>query len=156
MAKLTPKRPRADSLEVATKALEAAKLPPLAPPPHLTLRPCDGPFFDAIVTARPRDTWTTADLVVAVQLARGQADMELLQESIDESGLIIDGKINPAAELLDKMARRCLAMARQLKVDTIATVGKAQDIHKGAAVERIARGAPSGDMDLIPGLGAMQ
>ncbi|MCX2521326.1 hypothetical protein [Pseudomonas aeruginosa] len=105
--------------------------------------------------ARPRDTWTEADLILASSLARAYADIEHLQQRIDDDGLLLeDGKPNPACDLLDKMTRRALATARQLKVDTIATVGKAQDIHKGAALERTARTRL--DDDLIPTLGTVQ
>jgi hypothetical protein len=52
------------------------------------------------------------------------------------------------------MSRRALATGRQLKVDTIATVGKAQNIPKGAALERDARAQL--DDELIPTLATMQ
>ncbi|EPO8314389.1 TPA: hypothetical protein ACV5NF_003692 [Pseudomonas aeruginosa] len=92
--------------------------------------------------------------MLAANLARTYADIEALQASIDRDGLLVDGKVNPACELLDKMTRRSLAMGRQLMVATIATVGKAQDIHKGASLERTAR--QQVDDDLIPTLGTLQ
>ncbi|EML3182070.1 TerS protein [Pseudomonas paraeruginosa] len=153
--KTTPRRPRSDSAKAATAAAQAAALGPIAPP--ACVRVCDRsrPFWDAIVLARPRDTWTEADLILAASLARAYADIEHLQQRIDDDGLLLDdGKPNPACDLLDKMTRRALATARQLKVDTIATVGKAQDIHKGAALERTARTRL--DDDLIPTLGTVQ
>ena len=106
------------------------------------------------MTARPRDTWTDADLVLAGSLARAYADMEALQASIEHDGMLVEGKINPACELLDKITKRALATGRQLMVATIATVGKAQDIHKGAALERSAR--QHVDDPLIPTLGTLQ
>lgn len=149
--KLTPKRRRSDSEKAAVQAAQAAALPPLPPPEHLMLREDVRPFWDAIVQARPRDTWTDADLAMAANLARTQADIEAVQANIDADGLMVGGKPNPACDLLDKMTRRALATARQLKVDTISTVGKAQDIHKGAALERKARTRKADD-DLIPRL----
>ncbi|HFZ2573616.1 TPA: hypothetical protein ACIJ25_003136 [Pseudomonas aeruginosa] len=92
--------------------------------------------------------------MLAANLARTYADIEALQVRIDRDGLLVDGKVNPACELLDKMTRRSLAMGRQLMVATIATVGKAQDIHKGAALERAA--GQQVDDDLIPTLGTLQ
>lgn len=152
--KTTPRRHRSDSAKAATKAAQAAALGPLAPPAYVRVLKRARPFWDAIVLARPRDTWTESDLVLAASLARDYADLEILRKSIDADGLLIDGKPNPACDLLDKMTRRALATARQLKVDTIATVGKAQDIHKGAALEREAR--QQFDDDLIPTLGTLQ
>ena len=152
--KTTDRRTRSDSAKAAVAASQAVALGPLQPPAHVRLRDCDRPFWNAIVTARPRDTWTDADLVLAGNLARAYADMETLQESIERDGMLVEGKINPACDLLDKMTRRALATGRQLMVATIATVGKAQDIHKGAALERSAR--QHEDDDLIPTLGTLQ
>ena len=151
--KVTPKRHRSDSAKAAVQAAQNVAQGPIAPPGCVTLRPQDRAFWEAIVSARPRDTWTDADLVVAANLARTQADIETVQASIDTAGLLVDGKPNPACDLLDKMTRRALAMGRQLMVATIATVGKAQDIGKGAALERQARQEHD---DLIPTLGMMQ
>lgn len=152
--KTTDRRPRSDSAKAAVAASQAVALGPLQPPAHVRLRESDRPFWNAIVAARPRDTWTDADLVLAGNLARAYADMETLQESIERDGMLVEGKINPACDLLDKMTRRALATGRQLMVATIATVGKAQDIHKGAALERDAR--QHVDDDLIPTLGTLQ
>ena len=152
--KTTDRRPRSDSAKAAVAASQAVALGPLQPPAHVRLRESDRPFWNAIVTARPRDTWTDADLVLAGNLARAYADMETLQESIERDGMLVEGKINPACDLLDMMTRRALATGRQLMVATIATVGKAQDIHKGAALERGAR--QHEDDDLIPTLGTLQ
>jgi len=152
--KTTDRRTRSDSAKAAVAASQAVAFGPLQPPAHVRLRDCDRPFWNAIVTARPRDTWTAADLVLAGNLARTYADMEILQEGIERDGMLVDGKINPACDLLDKMTRRALATGRQLMVATIATVGKAQDIHKGAALEREAR--QHIDDDLIPTLETLQ
>ncbi|MBA1298160.1 TerS protein [Pseudomonas carnis] len=152
--KTTDRRTRSDSAKAAVAASQAVALGPLQPPAHVRLRGCDRPFWNAIVTARPRDTWTDADLVLAGNLARAYADMEILQEGIERDGMLVEGKINPACDLLDKMTRRALATGRQLMVATIATVGKAQDIHKGAALERGAR--QHIDDDLIPTLETLQ
>lgn len=152
--KTTDRRARSDSAKAAVAASQAVALGPLQPPAHARLRESDRPFWNAIVTARPRDTWTDADLVLAGSLARAYADMETLQESIERDGMLVEGKINPACDLLDKMTRRALATGRQLMVATIATVGKAQDINKGAALERGAR--QHEDDDLIPTLGTLQ
>jgi hypothetical protein len=153
--KLTPKRQRSDSAKAAVAATQAAALPPLSPPAHVTLRPQDGPFWTAIVTARPRDTWNEVDLASAANLARCQADIEALQAQIDADGFIVGDKINPACELLEKMSRRALALTRAIAVNTVATVGRSADIVKGAELERQAR-ADMQDDGLIPTLRAVK
>lgn len=152
--KLTARRPRSDSAKAAVAAAQAVALGPLPPPACVRVGKAARPFWDAIVTARPRDTWTDADLILAANLARAYADLEQLQEAVDRDGLLIDGKANPACDLLDKMTRRALATARQLKVDTITTVGKAETLPKAAALEREARHQI--DDELIPTLGTLQ
>ncbi|MCE8002152.1 P27 family phage terminase small subunit [Billgrantia ethanolica] len=148
--KTTTRRHRSDSAKAAVTAAQAAALEPLSPPAFARLREEDRPAWDAIVTARPRDTWTEADLILAAQLARAYGDIAALEEHIDKQGMILGDQINPACTLLDKVSRRALAMARQLKIDTISVVGKSQDIHKGAALERDARRGIDDDDDLIP------
>lgn len=146
--KTTDRRHRSDSAKAAVAATQAAALGPLAPPPFVRLRESDRPAWNAIVMARARDTWTEADLILAAHLARAYGDIAQLEVQIDEEGLMFGGEINPACTLLEKLSRRALAIARQLKVDTISVVGKSQDIHKGATLERDAR--QSIDDDLIP------
>lgn len=151
--KTTPRRHRSDSAKAAVSAAQSAALGPLAPPSCVRLREADEPYWNAIVLARPRDTWTEADLILAGQLARAYGDIASLEALIDEQGLILvdlagPKEANPACDLLEKVARRALAIARQLKIDTISTVGKNEDIQKGAELEREARLAI--DDDLIP------
>ncbi len=152
--KTTPRRPRSDSARAAVAAAQAVALGPIAPPAFVRVGKAARPFWDAIVTARPRDTWTDADLILAASLARAYADIEQLQKTLDRDGFILDGKAHPAIAIMENMSRRALATGRQLKVDTIATVGKAEDLPKSAALERDARAQL--DDDLIPTLATMQ
>lgn len=148
--KTTARRRRSDSAKAAVSAAQAATLGPLPPPAFVRLRDSDRPIWDAIVTARPRDTWTEADLVLAAHLARAYGDIRELEDAIDAQGMLVGGEINPACALLEKTSRRALAIARQLKVDTISVVGKSQDINKGSALERDARQGVEDDDGLIP------
>lgn len=148
--KSTARRHRSDSAKAAVAAAQAAVMKPLQPPPCVRVRKQDKKFWEAIVTARQRDTWTEADLVLAAQLARAYGDLAELEAYIDENGMIQGDQINPACTLLDKVSRRALAIARQLKIDTISVVGKSQDIHKGAALERDARQGVDDEDSLIP------
>ena len=156
--KVTARRLRSDSARAAISAHQNAAAGAIEPPEHVRLRPGDRPFWDAIVLARPRDTWTDADLALAAQLARTMADIEGLEKQIDADGLLIDGKVNPACDLLDKMQRRALAVSRQLMVTTLATVGRAQDINQGATLQREAQAQLDllTDNPLIPTLRVVQ
>lgn len=148
--KMTPKRPRSDSAAAAIAAAQAAALGAIEPPAHITLRPQDRPFWDAIVLARPRDTWTQSDLALAGVLARCQADIETLQARLDQDGLLIGDKPHPASDMLDKATRRAMALTRAIAVNTVATVGRRADIANAAELERNAR--QDDDDDLIPTL----
>ena len=87
--KVVAKRNRSDSISAAVRASQASALGPLAPPEHISLREGDLPFWNAIVTARTRDTWTDIDLTAAATLARTQADIEKLQARLDTVGYIL-------------------------------------------------------------------
>lgn len=144
--KLAPKRNRSDSISAAVRASQAAALGPLDPPDHVTLRDGDRPFWDAIVTSRARETWTTIDLCTAANLARTQADIEQLQARLDSEGYTLDsGKVNPVAALVERLTRRTVALSRVLHVHAIATVGKSEDAAKALANEKNAY-APQDDL----------
>ena len=148
--KVTPRRKRSDSAAAAVAAAQAVALGPIPPPAHVALRDGDRPFWDAIVTARPRDTWTDIDLTTAANLARCQADIERLQAQLDATGYVIDGKANPLAALVDTLSRRSVALSRALHTHAEATVGRAANSAKAAANERKAR--EQSDDGLIPKL----
>jgi hypothetical protein len=147
--KPTPKRDRADSAKAAVTAIQSAALGPIAPPKFVTVRKQDRPLWNAIVMARPRDTWNDADLILASHLARAYGDMAHIESHIDRNGMVVGGTTNPACALLDKATRRALALARQLKVDAVSTVGKSRDIRNGSELETRARDALQDD-ELIP------
>lgn len=147
--KIKQKRQRSDSTTAAVSAIQSAAKAPLKPPAFVNVKKRDMSRWNAIVLARPRDTWTEADLILAGHLTRAYADMAQLEDFIDEKGMITEGEINPACAMLDKATRRALALARQLKIDAVSTVGKSRDIRKGSELESDARKSLEDD-DLIP------
>lgn len=154
--KVTPRRRRSDSAAAAVAASQAAALGPLPPPAHVNLRPCDRPFWDAIVQARARDTWTEPDLASAAAMARAQADIERLQADIDREGELVtlgngSPALSPKVKLLGALVTRVTALARLLHVDALSTLGDRRDGAKALANERQAR-ADHDDDDLIPRL----
>lgn len=133
--KLTPKRTRSDSAKAAVQAHQNAAQAPIEPPGYVTLpEPCK-PFWQAIVTSRPRDTWTDADLVQAANLARTLHAIESAPVGSDDHA---------------KLTRLAMALSRAVYVHATATVGRAADTVLEATAERHAR-LEDGD-DLIPRL----
>lgn len=146
--KTTAKRARTDTAKAAIKATQNATLPPIDPPTCINLRPADRPFWDRIITSKARDNWTDIDLVTAGHLARAQADIETLQKQIDIDGYVLDGKVNPAAQMLETLSKRAIALTRVLQVHALATVGRSADTVDAAKLERDAR--QNDDDELIP------
>lgn len=107
---------KAGSVESAVKAMfDAAN--PLEVPAYCTLRDGDAPFWQAIIRARARDEWTDADLIVAAQLARCQADTECEQRVLDSEGNVRDdGSINPRLAVVEQLTRRGMALMRTLRM----------------------------------------
>jgi hypothetical protein len=147
--KVTPKRRRSDSAAAAIAAAQSAALGPLQPPAHVVLREGDRPFWNAIMLARARDTWTDVDLTTAATLARTQADIELLYETVSKAGYVQGEKPHPLAAIVETLTRRAVALTRVLHVHAEATVGKSEDAAKALELERKAR---QEDDDLIPTL----
>lgn len=152
--KTTPRRHRSDSAKAAVKAAQNAAAAPIDPPACVTLRTGDRPFWDAVVSSKARDNWTEVDLVTAAQLARAQADIEGLQKKVDAEGYILDGRINPAAQMLETLSKRAVALTRVLQVHALATVGRSADTVQANQLERQAR-QPIDD-ELIPTMGRLQ
>ncbi|MCZ8395892.1 TerS protein [Achromobacter ruhlandii] len=151
--KVTPKRKRSDSAAAAIQAHQNAALGPLEPPKHIQLRDIDRPFWNAIMTARARDTWTDIDLAHAANLSRAQADIERLHQALAAELDITDDDINPKHKLIETLTRRAVALARMLHVHAQATVGRSQDAAKALQNER---SVAIEDDPLIPTLRAVK
>jgi hypothetical protein len=112
---------KADTAAAAVQAMvDAAKGPPTCPK-HVRLRDGDQPFWDGVVCARAREEWTEADLVVAGQLARCQADIERESVSLDAEGTVVTNDrgtlvCNPRVSVLEQLARREMALMRTLRM----------------------------------------
>ncbi|MCA0241413.1 MAG: terminase [Proteobacteria bacterium] len=132
--KSTPRRKPSTSAAAAVQAAQNVAQGPIAPPQYVSLpEPCR-PFWDAVMTSRPRDTWTDSDLVLAANLARTQHAIEAAPVGSDEHA---------------KLTRLAMALARAVAVHPTATVGRAADMVNAATAEREARQEHD---DLIPTL----
>lgn len=154
---MTAKRTRSDSATSAVAAMRAASAGPIKPPRFVHLRKGDKPFWDSIVRARARDSWTDSDLVLAGNLARCLSDIERLQKEIDLEGDVLKNDrgtqvINPKHSLLETLSRRAVSLSRTLQVHAQATQGDSRDQGKKATKQREAEKvlAKQDDEDLIP------
>ena len=143
------KRTRSDSAESAVKAMLDAAKGEILPPAHIALRERDWPFWAGVVRARARDEWSDADLVVASQLAKCQADIELEQTKLDNEATVIPNErgtmcVNPRVAVLEQYARREMALMRTLRMG-----GRvAGDATKEAARRSVQRGAEKARAEL--------
>ena len=135
--KLTPKR-TSSTCEIALQAHQNAASAPIEPPEYVALPEACKPFWKAIVTSRPRDTWTDSDLVLAANLARVNFAIQWMEVGSDEHA---------------KLTRLAMALARSVAVHPTATVGRAADMVNAATLEREVRSQD--DDDLIPRLRAV-
>lgn len=115
------KRSHPNSASCAVKAMADAIKGPHQPPSHVAMREGDWPFWDAIMCARARDEWLAVDLVVAVQLARTQADIERESALLDQEGSMLENArgtmvMNPRVSVLEMLARREMAIMRSLRM----------------------------------------
>lgn len=81
-----------------------------------------------------------ADLVVAAQLARCQADIESESQALETEGSVIENGrgtpvMNPRHAVLEQLARREMAMMRSLQMVGSAR-GKREDLEKGRKLQR--------------------
>lgn len=134
------KRARSDSAASAVKAMVNAALPQLELPAHVRLRDGDRPFWDGVLRARARDEWIEADLVVAAQLARCQADIELEQQLLTSEGSVVENMkgtqiMNPRVTVLEQLSRREMALMRTLRMGG-RVAGDTRDLAGKRAIER--------------------
>jgi hypothetical protein len=137
------KRETAFSPEAQVKAMMNVAAGQLKPPSHVQLREQDLPFWDGVLRARARDEWIEADLVVAAQLARCQADIEVEQQFLYAEGSLLENArgtqvMNPRVTVLEQLSRREMALMRTLRMGGIAR-GEVRDQVNKRSLERQAR-----------------
>jgi hypothetical protein len=136
------RKQRSDSSTSAVKAMvNAAKTH--AVPKHCALRPADMAFWDGILLSRAHDEWSPADLVVAAQLARTQADIEAQSKHLDAEGTVLENArgtpvMNPRVTVLEQLARREMALMRTLRMGGKAA-GDARDSSASRKLETQSR-----------------
>ena len=153
---MTKKTRAVDTVSGAVDAMLSAALPVPDIPKHVKIRSIDLPFWDGIISARARNDWNNADLVLAAQLARCQADIETEQELLYLEGTVIPNDrgtmvTNPRFRALNELKQSQLATVRALALNATAKTD-ARDIAKRNSVARGAVRAREEltDEDLIP------
>jgi hypothetical protein len=150
-----PKRNPSNTATNQIKTFQNVLSGDIQPPPHITLREGDYPFWLSIVRARSKDSWNSSDLENAANLARCKADIERLQEEITAEGDIVENAkgtqiVNPKHTLLEQLSRRAMAISRMLHVHAEATVGNSRDsiksLEKQNEAINIIAGASDGDL----------
>lgn len=120
----------------------------IRPPKPFKLTPRLKIFWDLIIDARL--TWTEIDLVQAYNLATLHADVQDLNERINEKLHIV-----PAEYMLrDKLTQTIMRLSSQLQVHAIATIGDNEQVrNKNAAKGKALRNKRefADDENLIPG-----
>lgn len=114
-----------DTVTGAVKLLQSEMSPLPSVPAHVKLRDCDFPFWTDILRARAREEWTDLDLVLAAQLARCQADIEIEQGLIYSEGSIITNDrgtsvTNPRLRALNELKQSQLATVKALALNATA------------------------------------
>jgi len=111
------------------------------PPKHVKLRPQDEPFWNDIIRSRAREEWMPVDLVVAAQLARCQASIELENEQLEAEGSVITNArgtdiMNPRHSVLEQLARREMALMRSLGITGSLANGDKRDKQKARKLQK--------------------
>lgn len=132
---MTKRSPRADSATAAIRAAQNAARGLPVIPAHVHVRNNDRPFLEGVLRSRALDEWTPADLVVAVQLARCQNDIEEEAKLLAVEGTVVHGKLNPRAQVVEAMTRRMQAFMRALRMGGRA-VGDPRDLLGRRKLER--------------------
>ncbi|MBW6531916.1 hypothetical protein KZ820_14335 [Sphingomonas sp. RRHST34] len=124
------RRQRIDSAAGAVATMAAATRD-LSPPDHLRLRKGDQPFWDAVISEKPKSEWTQSDLAVAANLARAMADAERVAGyTVVGGGNINARKLIETIDLSDKLARRIVTLRRALGLDNRAKNGEQRDVNR--------------------------
>lgn len=122
---MTKKSRLTDTVTGAVALLQDAMKPLPAIPKHIKLRDCDLPFWTDILRARAREEWSDLDLVLAGQLARCQADIEIEQALIYSEGSIVvndrgTSVTNPRLRALNELKQSQLATVKALALNATA------------------------------------
>jgi hypothetical protein len=138
---MATRKPNTNSASAAIAAALAASTPLPKIPVHVRMRPKDAPFVEGILRARTRAEWTDADLVVAGQLARCQADIETETETLDSEGTVVRNDrgtqiMNPRVSILEQLARREMALMRTLRIGGTTVPGKRAELDRARGLEQ--------------------
>jgi phage terminase small subunit len=121
---------QSNSTQFAVETAKDLAAPLPTPPQHLDEHAAT--YWADVINSKRRSAWTPADLLVACQLCRDLAAVDVLSQELETYGAVLEdakGKrySNPAARLLDAATRRTLAASKHLQIHAHATQGRSQE-----------------------------
>jgi hypothetical protein len=138
---MATRKPRSDSAQAAISAMLGASMPLPTVPACVRLRDGDMPFLACILRSRNRDEWCEADLIVAGQLARAQADIEREAYELEDEGSVLTNDrgtrvMNPRHTVLEQLARREMAMMKSLSMMGVVAKGDKRGLANSRSLQR--------------------
>jgi hypothetical protein len=138
---MATRKPRSDSAAAAVKAMVGAALPLPTTPSCVRVREADIPFLECVLRSRTRDEWSECDMIVAVQLARAQADIEFESHALGLEGSVLTNDrgtrvMNPRHTVLEQLARREMAMMKSLSMMGAVVKGDKRDLANNRTLQR--------------------
>lgn len=127
MSSPRPRRARIDSAANLHRNMANADMG-LAPPPHITLRDDDWPFWRSILNELAGADWTSHQLEIAALLARNMAQLEQEQRLARSEGFVVgrangDFAQNPRNRVVAALVGQVLAIRRSLALTGGAKAG---------------------------------
>lgn len=110
-----------DQLALIAAAFDEAAKGKVKPPGHIKLTADERPFWDAIVSIKPSDEWTMADLNVVGQLAKIQCTLQVMHSQVRNEPATVKTvygteKTNPFHKNLAGIEQRQLQLMRALGI----------------------------------------
>lgn len=132
---MSPKRTRSDSVTAHVKALQNAAKDTIPPPDYIALDKSALDFWHANIRSKALDSWTSADLIAAAELANNQSyAIELRKELKKEEKVKGEERnelaINALRKHIIELQRTVLAQRRDLQIHSHATNGESRDQRK--------------------------
>src|SRR5688500_15109759 len=115
------RRQRVDSVKGMVELMNNAAKGPPEMQSHIRIRDKDKPFLVAFRRVRADDELAGADIAMAAELARCQADIEAEQPILDTEETVLTNRMgsviaNPRCGIIDVLIKREAALVRSLRM----------------------------------------
>jgi hypothetical protein len=152
-----PRRSLVNSKEGKAKTALAVLQGHPQPPAHIKVLKKHLPYWNNIVKARPIQLWTDSDLEMAAHLCIIKFELVRQQNIICKEGYVLERDngskyANPRHEVIEKLARRAIALSRVLHVHAQSAVGRHDDLGRYRDEEKEMAETLKNEYGDIPGL----